>query len=127
MFRPETTPEYPLAIGAVYSRNGVVLPCHDDLQAAESDLNHLLMLKEFLEGVVALHKILAAESCSSTLVRWLGEQLSPEKLREARSVIQVGINEDAGFSSKPIDTRNNRIWAIRVSCEFLARSFPPLH
>lgn len=116
MFRPEATAECPLPIGSVYSRNGVVLACHDDLQASEWDLNHILMLKEYLGGVAALHKILATGNCSSILGRWLEEQLAPEKLREAQSMIHGGVNEDAAFSTKPIDARNNRIWAIRVRC-----------
>lgn len=101
-----------------------MLASHDDLQAAEWDLNHILMLKEYMEGVAALHKILEAEHCSSTLCRWLTAQLGPEKLSDAQSVVRGGINADAAFSTKPIDARNNRIWAIRVSakCSLLAIS-----
>ncbi|KAK4214381.1 muts domain V-domain-containing protein, partial [Rhypophila decipiens] len=106
--------DYPLALGRVYSRAGVELACHEDLREAEGDLNYILMLKEYLEGVVSLHGTLATEGCSSGLSQWLEGQLAPTRLSGIKELLATHIDENARFSTKPIEARNNRLWAMRA-------------
>lgn len=101
----------------------MALACHDDLQEAESDLNNILMLKEYLEGVAALHSTLVAEGCSSSLGRWLEGQLAPERLATTKEILAIHINDHARSSKRPVDARINRLWAMRVSYVLCLLSF----
>lgn len=76
------------------------------------------MLNGYLEGVAALHSTLVAEGCSSELGRWLEGQLAPEKLAGIKAILAKRIEDNARYSTKPIDARNNRLWAMRVSSPY---------
>ncbi|KAM7200204.1 MutS domain V domain containing protein [Naviculisporaceae sp. PSN 640] len=114
ILRGDLKPQHPLTIGPVYARHGMALACHDDLREAESDLNNLLMLNEYLDGVAALHSTLVAEGCSSGLGQWLEEQLAPERLATTKGLLALYIDDHARSSKRPVEARNNRLWAMRA-------------
>ncbi|KAM7214832.1 MutS domain V domain containing protein [Rhypophila decipiens] len=107
ILRGDSNPDYPLALGRVYSRAGVELACHEYLREAEGDLNFILMLKEYLEGVVSLHGTLATEGCSSGLSQWLEGQLAPARLSGIKELLATHIDENARFRTKPIEAPPN--------------------
>ncbi|KAK3335859.1 muts domain V-domain-containing protein [Cercophora scortea] len=96
------------------SYDGYLLPNHDELSIAERELNYVLMLKLYLRGVNALYKTLEAAGCNSDICDWVKRRCAPERLARVQRIIESGIEEDATYSSAPIDIRNNRLWAIKA-------------
>jgi hypothetical protein len=91
------------------------MPSHEELQGAERDLNHVLMIKAYLGGIQAVRETLEAADCTSQLLRWVLEKCGQGSTAPIVGLIQEAIEQDAVFSKAPIDTRNNRLWAIKVS------------
>ena len=91
------------------------MPSHEELQGAERDLNHVLMIKAYLGGIQAIRETLEAADCTSQLLRWVLEKCGQGSTAPIVGLIQGAIEQDAVFSKAPIDTRNNRLWAIKVS------------
>jgi DNA mismatch repair protein MSH4 len=91
------------------------MPRHGELQGAEKDLNHILMVKAYLGGVQAVHETLEAASCTSQLCKWVLEKCSGENTAPIVGLLEEAIEQDAIYSKAPIDIRNNRLWAIKVS------------
>lgn len=91
------------------------MPSHEELQGAEKDLNHILMIKAYLGGVQAIRETLEVTNCTSQLFKWVLEKCGQENTASAIGLIEEAIQQDAVFSKAPIDTRNNRLWAIKVS------------
>jgi DNA mismatch repair protein MSH4 len=87
---------------------------HEDLQGAERDLNRILMIKAYLEGVQAIQETLEAAACSSQLCRWVLEKCGKATIAPVLALIDEGIEQDAIYSKAPIDIRNNRLWAVKV-------------
>lgn len=91
------------------------MPSHEELQGAEKDLNHVLMIKAYLGGIQAIRETLEVTDCTSQLLKWVLEKCGLENTAPIVGFIQDSIEQDAVFSKAPIDTRNNRLWAIKVS------------
>jgi hypothetical protein len=90
------------------------MPSHEELQSAEKDLNHILMVKAYLGGVQAIHETLEVAGCTSQLCKWVLERCRRENTAPIASLIEETIEQDAIYSKAPIDIRNNRMWAIKV-------------
>jgi hypothetical protein len=101
------------------------MPSHEELQGAERDLNHVLMIKAYLGGIQAIRETLEAADCTSQLLRWVLEKCGHGSTAPIVGLIQEAIEQDAVFSKAPIDTRNNRLWAIKVSV--LSKIIPCSH
>lgn len=98
---------------------GVHLSPHVLLSRAEGDVNNILMLKAYLLGVEKLHEVINAAGCTSRLLRWIKDRFSQEHIESIKTAIEEMIADDVSYSNKPIDLRNNRIWAVKVSRLFL--------
>jgi DNA mismatch repair protein MSH4 len=96
-------------------RHQLLLPSHKDLVASESEINRILMLKQYISGAEEIHDVLRSAEARSSLCLMVRHICSPESLGPLRTVINCTIEPDATYSKSPIDTRNNSIWAIRVS------------
>ncbi|KAK0632711.1 hypothetical protein B0T14DRAFT_560379 [Immersiella caudata] len=95
-------------------RHQILLPSHEDLFASESELDKILMLKQYLGRVQSIHATLELAECRSSpceLVRWT---CSPESLDIIRAVIDDKIEKIVVYGKSPIDIRNNWIWAVRA-------------
>lgn len=88
---------------------------HEELRGAEQNLNQLLMIKAYLGGVQAVQETLEAANCRSKLCQWVLETCGPEKMVPVAHLLAEAIEPDAIYSKAPIDVRNNRLWALRVS------------
>ncbi|KAK4098573.1 hypothetical protein N658DRAFT_454814, partial [Parathielavia hyrcaniae] len=102
-------------VALIQGRHQLAMPSHGELQGAEKDLNHTLMLKAYLGGVQALQETLEAGSCASELCKWVLEKCGRENTAPIVGVIDEGIEQDAIYSKAPIDIRNNRLWAIKAT------------
>ena len=112
----QPNPRQPLEEGLLASTNqGPTLPTHAELTKAEQELNNMLMLKAYLRGIDALHDILETAGCRSRLLRWSRDKFAPEHTEPVLSALDETIEQDALYSKRPIDVRNNRIWAVKVS------------
>ncbi|KAK4129092.1 hypothetical protein N657DRAFT_686488 [Parathielavia appendiculata] len=112
------TEEYRLplhdGVALIQGRHQLAMPSHGELQGAEKDLSHILMLKAYLRGVQAIQETLEAGSCTSELCKWVLEKCGRENTAPMVGVIDEGIESDAIYSKAPIDIRNNRLWAIKA-------------
>ncbi|KAL0475097.1 muts domain V domain-containing protein [Neurospora intermedia] len=111
----QPNPRQPLEEGVPGCTNqGILLPTHAELTKAEQELNSILMLKKYLSGIGALHGILEVAGCTSRLLRWIRDRFAPEHTEPVRRAMEEMIEDDAAYSKKPIELRNNRMWAIRA-------------
>jgi DNA mismatch repair protein MSH4 len=117
MLNPTPQIREPLDCGVVLSggRHQLLLPSHEDLNTSETEMNKILMLKQYLSGIQEIHDVLTSAECRSSLCDWVRQSCSPESLSTMRAIIDDKIEQDAVYSKSPIDTRNNRIWAVKVS------------
>ncbi|KAK3309797.1 muts domain V-domain-containing protein [Chaetomium strumarium] len=92
----------------------IVMSSHEDLQRAEKDLNHVLMIKAYLGGVNAIRQTLEASNCTSDLCKWVLEKCAPENTSAINELIESAVEEGATYSKAPIDVRNNRLWALKA-------------
>jgi DNA mismatch repair protein MSH4 len=93
----------------------MAMASHEELKGAESDLNQLLMIKAYLAGVHAVYESLEAADCSSKLLIRVLEKCGPRNTAPVAALIAENIEPDAIYSKAPIDVRNNRLWAVKVS------------
>jgi DNA mismatch repair protein MSH4 len=90
------------------------MPSHEELQGAEKDLNHILMVKAYLGGIQSVRETLEAAGCTSKLCNWVLERCRRENTAPLVRFIEDAIEQDAIYSKAPIDIRNNRMWAVKV-------------
>jgi DNA mismatch repair protein MSH4 len=110
-------PRLPLedGIALFQGHHQIVMSSHEDLQRAEKDVNHILMIKAYLGGVKAIRQTLEASNCTSDLFKWVLEKCASESISDVDELIADTVEEGATYSKSPIDIRNNRLWTIRVS------------
>lgn len=99
----------------VQGRHQLIIPSHEELRGAEKDLNQILMIKAYLGGLQAVQETLEVAACTSELCQWVLEKLQPSNTGSLSNLITEAIEQDAVYSKAPIDIRNNRLWAIKVS------------
>ncbi|EGO52013.1 hypothetical protein NEUTE1DRAFT_105020 [Neurospora tetrasperma FGSC 2508] len=118
----QPNPRQPLEEGVPGCTNqGLLLPTHAELTKAEQELNSILMLKKYLSGIDALHGILEAAGCKSRLLRWIRDRFAPEHTEPVQRAMEEMIEDDAAYSKKPIELRNNRMWAVRSNRRYWLR------
>lgn len=121
-------PRPPLQDGAVALIQGlhqIEMSSHEDLRNAEKDLTQVLMLKAYLAGIQELRETLEVANCTSDLCKWVMEQCGRANLAPVVNVLNAGIEESAVYSKAPIDIKNNRLWAIKVSLSLHAVGLAP--
>ncbi|KAK4226819.1 hypothetical protein QBC38DRAFT_418279, partial [Podospora fimiseda] len=91
----------------------IIFATHDELYGAERDLNHILMIKAYLKGVKSLHETLDAAGCKSWFCERAKRKSGPRYTTPVLNQIRKGIYEDASFSNRPVDIKNNRLWAVK--------------
>ncbi|KAL2257472.1 hypothetical protein VTK26DRAFT_130 [Humicola hyalothermophila] len=101
-------------LALIQGRHQIIMPSHEELQGAERDLNHILIIKAYLEGIQGLQQTLEAAACTSALCKWALERFKPDNTAPIIALLNSAIEEDAIYSKAPIDIRNNRLWAIKA-------------
>ncbi|KAH6650440.1 muts domain V-domain-containing protein [Chaetomium tenue] len=101
-------------VSLIQGRHQMSMPSHEELQEAEKDLTHILMVKAYLGGVQSIRETLEAAGCTSKLCNWVLERCRRENTAPIASFIEEAIEQDAIYSKAPIDIRNNRMWAVKA-------------
>ena len=102
-------------VALIEGHHQIVMPSHEELQQAEKDLNHILMIKAYLGGIQSVQETLEVANCTSQLCKWVLERCGPENTAQVNALLGDAIEPDATWSKAPIDIRNNRLWAVKVS------------
>ena len=79
----------------------------------EQSINKILMLKHFLQSITPLFEAMAG--ARSYLLVQIRDHCRRENIAATMDLIQEVINDDVTFESKPLDLRNQRTYAVRVS------------
>jgi len=91
-----------------------IWPCHEELTHAERELNNILMLKQYLGPIKALHDAIQSAGCKSQVLTEFRTSCAPDRLRFLMECIESSVEGDAAYSKAPAAIRNNRLWAIKV-------------
>lgn len=83
------------------------------MEYMEQSINKILMLKQFLQAIHPLFEALAG--ARSELLVSIRDHCRTENIDPTMKAIQEVINEDVTFQSKPLDLRNQRTYAVKVS------------
>ncbi|PSR80216.1 muts domain V-domain-containing protein [Coniella lustricola] len=95
----------------------IILPAEPSLEASEQAINYILMIKRFVTAIPLLFASL--ESAQSTLLSRIRGNCGPEISSPILEQIQEYINDDVTYSTKPLDLRNQRCFAIRSEIQGL--------
>jgi len=95
----------------------IVLPKNLTMEYMEQSINKILMLKQFLQAINPLYEALAG--CRSELLAQIRDHCRIEHFSPTMTLIQEVINEDVTFQAKPLDLRNQRTYAVKVTDLFL--------
>lgn len=95
----------------------VVLRAQPSIEASEQAINNVLMIKKFVVSVPDLYASLAAARCE--LLVKIREHCRPEITSPILEVINEAINEDVTYVNKPLDLRNQRVYAVRSGVQGL--------
>ncbi|KAK4132768.1 hypothetical protein BT67DRAFT_443453 [Trichocladium antarcticum] len=101
-------------VALIEGHHQIVMPNHEELQEAEKDLNHILMIKAYLGGIRSIQETLEVADCTSKLCKWVLERCGPENTAQINALLEGAIEQDATWSKAPIDIRNNRLWAFKA-------------
>lgn len=89
----------------------IVLPTEPSLEASEQAINDVLMLKNFVVSVPAVFESLAAAQCE--LLDKIRGHCRPDITTRILERIATVLNDDVAWVNKPLDLRNQRVFAVR--------------
>lgn len=95
----------------------IVLPAEPSLDASEKAINDVLLIKNFVKAVPALFESLASAGCP--LLTRIKDHCRPGITNPILERIAEDINDDVAFASKPLDLRNQRIYAVKAGVQGL--------
>lgn len=89
----------------------IVLPTEPSIEASEQAINDVLMIKNFVTSVPAVFESLAPARCD--LLEKIRHHCRPEVTTTVLQHISAVINNDVAWVNKPLDLRNQRVYAVR--------------
>ncbi|ROV92998.1 hypothetical protein VMCG_09027 [Cytospora schulzeri] len=95
----------------------ILLPTKPSLEATEQAINNVLIIKSFVVAVPALFESLA--SARSALLVKIRENCRTDITNPILERISQVINEDVSYVSKPLDLRNQRVYAVKAGVQGL--------
>ncbi|ROW00008.1 hypothetical protein VPNG_08330 [Cytospora leucostoma] len=95
----------------------ILLPTEPSLGATEQAINNVLLIKNFVVAIPALYESLATARCA-LLVR-IRDHCRPDVTNPILESIAQVINEDVSYVSKPLDLRNQRVYAVKAGVQGL--------
>lgn len=104
----------------IQGHHQIVMASHEELQHAEKDLNHILMIKAYLGGIEAIRETLEVADCTSQLCKQVLQKCGAGNTAPVIALLENAIEQDAVYSKAPIDIKNNRLWAVKV-CSLSSR------
>lgn len=88
------------------------MPTQPDIRYSEQLINHVLMLKSFVEAVPPLFEALI--DAKSELLSMIRENCRHSYIYPTLQLIKEVINEDVTYQKTPLDLRNQRTYAVKV-------------
>ncbi|KAK5050882.1 hypothetical protein LTR84_003441 [Exophiala bonariae] len=90
----------------------VIIPTRLDFQYMEQSVNNVLMLKTFVDSIKPVWQALTGTQ--SEELKLIQQLCGRENYVEIENLIKYCLNDDVGYSSKPTELRNQRVYAIRT-------------
>ncbi|KUI66798.1 hypothetical protein VM1G_02290 [Cytospora mali] len=95
----------------------ILLPTDPSLEATEQAINNVLMIKNFVVSIPALFDSLV--SARSVLLAKIRDHCRTDITNPILERIAGVINEDVNYVSKPLDLRNQRVYAVKAGVQGL--------
>ncbi|KHJ32550.1 putative dna mismatch repair protein msh4 [Erysiphe necator] len=89
----------------------IVLPTKPDIRYSEQLINHILMLKSFMEVIPLIYNALGG--ARSELLSTIRDNFCPENIERTIYLIKEVINDDVSYQKTPLDLRNQRTYAVK--------------
>jgi DNA mismatch repair protein MSH4 len=90
----------------------VIFPQKESIYESELAINYVLEVKSFVSAVPPLFEALS--NARSVLLRRIREVCRPELVEPVVDLISTTINEDVSHTSKPLEMRHQRTYAVKV-------------
>ena len=89
----------------------IVIPTRPTLYTTEQSINHIIMLKQFVNSVYPVYEgLIGARSAMLINIR---ELCAPENVVPVQQMINRVINEDTTYAKQPLELRNQRTYAVK--------------
>ncbi|EFQ33884.1 MutS domain V [Colletotrichum graminicola M1.001] len=89
----------------------VIIPNKPSVEASERAMNHILMVKTFLDAVPTIYQ--ALRPATSPLLIKIRDLCQPELTETVRNLIYKSIIEDVTYVKSALDLRNQRTFAVK--------------
>lgn len=89
----------------------IVTPNKVTLQTTEQAINQVIMLKQFVHSVNPIFEALTGTT--ATILKNVRELCAPENVAPLQELIDCVINEDTTYARRPLELRNQRIYAVK--------------
>ncbi|RKF82703.1 MutS protein-like protein 4 [Golovinomyces cichoracearum] len=89
----------------------IVIPTQPDIRYSEQLINHILMLKSFVELIPPIRDALGG--ARSDLLSTIRDYCCPENIERTLQFIKGVINDDVTYQKTPLDLRNQRTYAVK--------------
>ncbi|KAI4642248.1 hypothetical protein J4E93_007392 [Alternaria ventricosa] len=89
----------------------IVTPSKTTLQTTEQFINHVIMLKQFVNSVSPVFEALSGTA--SVMLNNIREICAPENVAPVQELIDRVINEDTTYARQPLELRNQRTYAVK--------------
>lgn len=89
----------------------IVVPVHLTPTHIEQAVNNILALKHFITSVHPVYEALLG--CTSSILVQIRELCHSDNTEQAQSLIDQVISEETVHANKPLDLRNQRIYAVK--------------
>ncbi|KAK2746860.1 MutS protein msh4 [Myotisia sp. PD_48] len=91
-----------------------IIPTKPSLSNAEQSINHVILLKTYVSSIKNIYEALTSAKSSLLLaIRSASDLCSPSQYENVEQMICNAMNDDLAYSSRPLDMRNNRTYAIK--------------
>ncbi|KAI4663714.1 uncharacterized protein J4E78_004132 [Alternaria triticimaculans] len=89
----------------------IVTPSKTTLQTTEQSINHVIMLKQFVNSVSPVFEALTGSA--SVMLNNIREICAPGNVAPVQELIDRVINEDTTYARQPLELRNQRTYAVK--------------
>ncbi|OJD32702.1 dna mismatch repair protein msh4 [Diplodia corticola] len=90
----------------------ILLPTKPSVQTMEQAINHVIMLKQFVVSIRPIYKALTGTR--SAILCEIQAFCHPNLIDPIQVLIDSVINEDTMFARRPLDLRNQHIYAVKA-------------
>ncbi|KAL1956145.1 hypothetical protein VTO42DRAFT_7580 [Malbranchea cinnamomea] len=88
-----------------------LIPTKATFELAEQSINNVIMLKTYVSAIKPVYEALAG--AKSSLLLAIRDLCMPANYEPIQDLISLTLNEDVRYQSKPLDLRNQRIYAVK--------------